>query len=195
FLGIQIVVAINVASDNLIISKMLGPEAVTAFSVPERMFGLVPMLIHLALQPLWPAYAEARARQDDAWVKNTLRRAFVNSLVVSSACCSGLVLLGQWIVEHWTAGVAVPTLVLLGGLALWKVVDSIEYSLTSFLSSAGALRPQLLYGFMAMSTALLGKVLLIPAVGLEVVPWVSAISRVIWSSIPLLFLSRSLAKS
>src|SRR5208337_2457232 len=68
FLVIQIVVAVNVSSDNLLIAHFLGPEAVTAFGVPERLFGLTPILIHLALQPLWPAYADAFARDDHRWI-------------------------------------------------------------------------------------------------------------------------------
>ena len=126
FLGLQIIVAINVASDNLIISHLLGPQRVTDFSIPERMFGLVPILIHLALQPLWPAYAEARARNDHDWVRKTLRLSFATALAVSITCCALLVLVGGWVVELWTGGAVVPGAALLTGLALWKIVDSGE---------------------------------------------------------------------
>lgn len=189
FLGIQIIVAVNVASDNVIIAHMLGPEAVTTFSVPERMFGLVPILIHLALQPLWPAYAEALARKDHDWIKRTLRQSFLLALAVSSACSLVLLAGGRWIVETWTSGVIHPPAMLLAGFGLWKIVDSIEFALTIFLASANILKPQLIFGFCAMSAALLSKLSFIATFGIDIVPWASGLARLSISLTPLLIIT------
>ncbi|MGA2494078.1 MAG: lipopolysaccharide biosynthesis protein [Roseiarcus sp.] len=193
FLGIQIVVAINVASDNLIIARTLGPQAVTAFAVPERMFGLIPMLIHLALQPLWPAYTEALARRDHSWISRTLRRSFLMALLASVIGLVVLVAFGRWIVDLWTGGSVIPSFGLLAGLGLWKLVDSIEYALTVFLASAGALRPQLIFGMLAMAAAILGKVYLLPMNGVEIVPWVSGLARITLSLFPLYIFAKTVA--
>jgi len=194
FLGVQIMVAVNVASDNLIIGRMSGPEHVTAFAVPERLFGLAPMLIHLALQPLWPAYSEARVRGDPDWIRKTLRRSFLTALAVSVVSAVLLLIFGRRIIEIWTSGAVSPSLYLLAGLGLWKVVDSIEFAVTVLLSSARMLKPQLVFGFIAMSAAISGKLLFIPLVGPDVVPWVSGVARLLFSLIPLYLFSRSITR-
>ena len=184
FLVIQIVVAVNVSSDNLLIAHFLGPEAVTAFGVPERLFGLTPILIHLALQPLWPAYADAFARDDHRWISATLKNSFLTALALSVLASLTLILAGGWIVRIWTAGAVAPWPELLRGLAVWKIIDSIEYAMTIFLAAAGALRPQMLCSFLAMLLALGCKIMLIPGHGVDWVPWISGLSRLSLSLTP-----------
>jgi O-antigen/teichoic acid export membrane protein len=194
FLGLQVMVAVNVASDNLIIGRMSGPQAVTAFAVPERIFGLIPMLLHLALQPLWPAYSEARVRGDVDWIRKILRRSLLTTLAVSVASSVLLLILGRGIIQIWTSDAVRPSLYLLAGLGLWKVVDSVEFAVTILLSSARMLKPQLVFGFTAMSAAIAGKLLFIPVLGPDVVPWVSGVARLLFVLIPLYLISRSITK-
>ena len=71
FLVLQLGVSIFYGSDNIIITHLLGPDAVAGYAVPERMFSLISTLLAMALMPLWPAYAEAAARGDHSWVRRT----------------------------------------------------------------------------------------------------------------------------
>ena len=74
FLGLQIAGSIILASDSIFVAQVLGAEAVTQYSVPERMFAFITLISTMTLMPLWPAYGEARARGDHVWVKLTLMR-------------------------------------------------------------------------------------------------------------------------
>jgi O-antigen/teichoic acid export membrane protein len=189
FLAMQLIVAVNVASDNLIVAWALGPRAVTQFSVPERVFGLVPMLIHLGLQPLWPAYAEARTRGDSRWVATTLRRSLVFSFIASAGPLLSLLFVGGPLIRLWTANAVTPSVALLAGLVLWKIVDSAEYALSVNLSSAGRLRPQIVFSGTAAAVALALKLALITTFPVSCVPWLSAGARIVLSFGPLLYLS------
>src|SRR5207248_1138716 len=74
FLVLQISMAFAFTSDNLVAAQVLGPEAVTQYSVPYRLFGIFITMLMVILGPLWPAYGEAASRGDVDWVVRTLKR-------------------------------------------------------------------------------------------------------------------------
>jgi O-antigen/teichoic acid export membrane protein len=69
FLGIEVLSAFNWSMDNLLIAGVLGPEEVTPYGVQVRVFGLVGTIGSMFLTPLWPAYADAVAHGDHAWIR------------------------------------------------------------------------------------------------------------------------------
>ena len=68
FFVIQVSMAIAYESDALVLTQILGPSAVTVYSVTMRVFLVVPALAGFVLAPLWPAYGEAISRGDAEWV-------------------------------------------------------------------------------------------------------------------------------
>ena len=66
--------ALAMNADYLVIAHVLGPESVTTFSVPARLFAQLGLLVSLVNLPLWPANGEALARGDVAWVRRITAR-------------------------------------------------------------------------------------------------------------------------
>ena len=58
----------------LAITMALGPAAVTGFNLILRLLSPVQQGQVILLTPVWPAYTEAHARGDHAWVARTFRR-------------------------------------------------------------------------------------------------------------------------
>jgi len=58
----------------LAISLAAGPDAVTAFNLLMRLFGLLQQGQVLLLAPIWPAYTEAAVRGDHGWIRRTFWR-------------------------------------------------------------------------------------------------------------------------
>ena len=189
FLAMQILTAVNVASDNLIIAKVLGPSAVTQFSVPERAFALISIFVHLALQPLWPAYAEARSRGDWPWIGATFRGSLRLALLGSVGMALPLVLIGDRLIKMWTFGEVAPSLALLVALALWKILDACEFALTVRLSGLGRLRPLVLFSAMAAASVLTLKLFLAPKYGVLALPYCTIVGRLVASVGPLALLA------
>ena len=73
FLLIQIAGAVVFSSDNVVVSHYLGAAQVTPYNVTWRFVGLAAMMQSLIFPALWPAYAEANARDDYGWVRRTFR--------------------------------------------------------------------------------------------------------------------------
>lgn len=103
FFLLQVLGIVNYSSDNIIISQVLGAEAVAGYAVAMRLFSLLPVVLSMFIVPLWSAYGEAYARGDAAWIKRTFRTTLGWSFLISLA--GGLVMVpwGQSII-HWWVG-------------------------------------------------------------------------------------------
>ena len=74
FFIIQMAVLVIFATDNMIITQVLGPEYVTPYNVVWKLFSIVIMGHTILVTPLWSAYTEAYAKGDIKWIRNTLKK-------------------------------------------------------------------------------------------------------------------------
>ncbi|MEI7970338.1 MAG: lipopolysaccharide biosynthesis protein [Betaproteobacteria bacterium] len=144
FFLLQLGTSIAYASDNLVVAHQLSVREVTDFSVYQKLFSMVPLLMGMALLPLWPAYGEALARRDTRWIRATLRKVTVVSFVVSCVSCLALVALAAPIIGWWVGPDVRGDVLLSIGLSFWVIVDCTGKSIAMFLNGVNMLRPQLL---------------------------------------------------
>lgn len=172
FFVLQIAVAVAYESDTLVLTQILGPSAVTTFSVTMRVFLVVPTLAWFVLAPLWPAYGEAISRGDAQWVRRTLARALRAGLLLSVTCAVILALIARPFIDVW-AGLRPPFLLIIAA-SIWVIVMTTAGVLATFLNSARVVRPQVVLALLMMTTNL----------GLSIVftRWIG-VSGVIWGSI------------
>ena len=71
FFLIQVAAVVVFSSDNVIVSHYLGASQVTPYSVTWRIAGLAAVLQSLMFPALWPAYAEAYAKREFRWIRQT----------------------------------------------------------------------------------------------------------------------------
>ena len=74
YLVIQLAMTLSMYSDSIIATQILGLEAVTQYAVVSKPFALLSATLFMAFVPMWPAYTEALAKGDMAWVRQTLNR-------------------------------------------------------------------------------------------------------------------------
>ena len=86
------------ATDNMIITQMIGPEEVPAYNIAFKYFNLVMVFFTVLTVPYWSAFTDAFHRQDHQWIKNTVRALmriwFLSLVVVVVMLVLGLVLGG-----------------------------------------------------------------------------------------------------
>ena len=184
FFVLQLAGAVAYASDNFVIAQMLGAPAVAEYAVPEKLFALLSIAVAMALGPLWPAYGEAIARGDSAWVARTLKRSFLVAVAVAGAGALLLVIFGPAIVELWVRGSITPALSVLVALGCWKVVEAGGVATAMFLNGAHVIRLQLICALVTVVTAIGLKVLLIPQLGAAGAAWASVIAFGLFTAIP-----------
>ncbi len=74
FFIIQIAVLIVFATDNMIITQVLGPAYVTPYQIAYKLFSVFIMAANIILTPLWSAYTDAYARGEYDWITKTIKK-------------------------------------------------------------------------------------------------------------------------
>lgn len=171
FFVLQVIVALAFSADNLIAARLLGAEAVTQYAVPMRLFSVIPLVLGLMITPLWPAYGEAIARGDIAWVRRTLTRSLVLMLPAAGLPAIALLLLADPILHLWIGDAVTAPLALKAGLACWVVVLALGNTLAMFLNGAGLLKAQVIVASVMCVTTLALKIVLTQRMGLPGLAW------------------------
>jgi len=176
FLVLQLGYAVAFSSDNLIVSHVLGASRVAEYSICVRLFSVVTLLVSAFVSPLWPAYTEAHARGNIAWIQNTVRRSALAALAVGGLLSAGLAVFGQTIVHHWAGHKVVPSLSLLWGMAAWVTLDTLRATVSNLLNALYVLKFQA-YLFMVLAVvSIAAKIVVGRSLGLEGIMWAGVIT-------------------
>jgi O-antigen/teichoic acid export membrane protein len=182
FLVLQAGVVAIYESDKLVILKLLGPDAVTRYAIPGRLFVMMYGVFMLMISPLWPAHGEALRRGDVAWTRRALRWSLV--LGCGSILLFGTVMFffGPQIVRIWTGKPVDFSRTLIAGLTLMFALRAWVDCRSIIVNSAGVLIPQLaFYGGHAVLNVIVAF-LLAPRFGIEGVAWATVLTALVTST-------------
>ncbi len=144
-------------SQPFIITQVLGPAQVGIFNVVYRLMTLPLQLIQIVTFPLMPAYGEARARQDWAWIRVTLRRSLKTSAVGIFCMVLAMVILARPIVRLWVGPGMEPDQSLVLALGLYVFVAGVVTPASVMLYGLERIGPQALFASLnALATVVLG---------------------------------------
>ena len=73
FFVIQMASVVILTTDNMIITRLLGPEHVSGYNIVSKLFSLIIIGHGIILAPLWSAYTEAYTRGDGDWLVRNRR--------------------------------------------------------------------------------------------------------------------------
>jgi O-antigen/teichoic acid export membrane protein len=184
FFVLQVSIAVGYSSDNIVIAQILGASAVALYAIPQKLFGYVSQLVLIGLTPLWPAYGEAMARGDVAWVRKTLFRSIALVTTVSIGMSTILVLCGAKIVSLWAGPNIRPSLLLLSALAASVVASSVSNSFSIFLNGLSIMRFQAICATVGSSANIVLSIYLTRRIGIPGVVIGSVVSQVVCGVIP-----------
>ena len=127
-------------SANLIIANRLGPAAVTQYSVPYAVFAVLISVAYYTVSPYLPAYADALARGDVAWIRRRARQTLALTVMVLGGGGALLVVAGQEGIRLWSAGHVTPTFGLLIALACFSLLKACSNTTGVLLVGLGLVR-------------------------------------------------------
>lgn len=185
FFVLQIAGAVGYQTDNIILAQVMGTASVAIYAVAAKLFVMIPSFINLVMMPLWPAYGEAFARGDAAWMKNTLRRSLLLSVGVTVLVGTALVIFGRPLIRGWVGTGVEPPLGLLVALAIWAVVASgVSVPVAMFCNGIGFVRVQAICSvLMALSNVAL-SIGLTRMIGICGVVYGSVIAQAVFVLLP-----------
>ena len=100
FFTIQISMLVILTTDNIIITKLLGVEAVTPYNIVSKLFQTFLVFSGIVLTPLWTLFLDAYLKKDKNWIKNILKKLNVLYLIL----CIGVfvtIFLTPFITKIW----------------------------------------------------------------------------------------------
>jgi O-antigen/teichoic acid export membrane protein len=181
---LQVCLILTYSSDNVIIAQFLGPEAVTQYAIPYQMFSLSLIIFNVILAPLWPAYSEALARGDLAWVRKALNRSLKFILLSTGITSILLVVFGKILLNFWVGSKVSPSLLLNLPLGIWMVVLTLGSALSMVLNAANIFYFQIKFVFLTFVIAIILKCTFINKFGLPGMVWGTILSYVLFFIIP-----------
>jgi O-antigen/teichoic acid export membrane protein len=195
FFVLQLTVAVAYTSDSLVIAHLLGASAVADYAVPEKMFGLITLALAMVLSPLWPAYGEAIARGDHAWVRRTLKRSLLMAVLLAAAASVGLLWAGPTLMRWWVGDALTAPFLLMLALAAWKVVEAGGNAVAVYLNGAHVIGLQVVVAAAVAVSALTLKFWFIPMWGVAGAVWATVVAYLLFAALPYaLFLPRLVRK-
>jgi O-antigen/teichoic acid export membrane protein len=150
FFGIQLCMIVIFTTDNLIISKLLGPSEVTNYDVVYKLFYVAITISVIAQDPFWALYTDAFQKKDFEWIKKTIRR--LNIMFVAFVfIIIGLFFLSKPLIKIWIQRDLQISTSLILFMSLFVLIRVYGTIYMTFLNSIGKVKVQLwLYIFGAI---------------------------------------------
>jgi O-antigen/teichoic acid export membrane protein/ubiquinone/menaquinone biosynthesis C-methylase UbiE len=186
FFILQLVLATVSSIKPILLTQIIGPDAVTEFSVTNQMFLFLPMTTSLILFPLWPAYGEAISRGDRVWAWSTFQKSLRVSIIFTLPSSLLLVILGPKLLQYWTGSIISSSWSLLIALGINSVLlYGWGYPISNFLNGIGEVAIQV-YCAVLMFFANIGlSIFLIKSIGISGVVWGTVFTYTILVFIPI----------
>lgn len=136
-------------TDNLIITKVLGPEEVPAYNIAFRYFNLLTVFFGLVTTPFWSAFTEAYIKKDMEWIHKVMKKLF---RLWAAVAVIGILMFfaSPWVFKVWIGDeIQIPRLLSLI-MMVWVLASSGLSIFGTFLSGIGKLRLSLFHSIVVM---------------------------------------------
>jgi O-antigen/teichoic acid export membrane protein len=173
FCGLTMATLLGTGTDELIIAHARGSAAVAQYDVVYKLSALT-LLIQYFTVCLWPAFSEAQARGDGAWLRSAFRRTTAMAAVLAVLLSLVLLVFGRHIVQFWVGKAMVPSFALLLGFCCLKFVTNLSETAVSLLNTAPLLHTHIRIAGTAAIVAVCAKVIAAHYAGGVGVIWATA---------------------
>ncbi|MFD2937237.1 lipopolysaccharide biosynthesis protein [Spirosoma flavum] len=142
FFIIQVFSIILVHTNNFLVLKILGPEAVTMYYIPFRLFSFISMLFTIIIMPYWSAFTNAYATKDLFWIKENIKKLRLVWLILSMG---GIIvfIFSDLLYKLWISSELKIPIYLSLAMLLYVMVYSWQTLHVYFLNGVGKIRLQL----------------------------------------------------
>jgi O-antigen/teichoic acid export membrane protein len=190
FLVLHLVGIAAFSSDNLLAIWICGPEAAGLYAIAMKLFSPCRLLAGTLLGPLWPAYGEAIARGDIAWVRRTVAASIITVEAAVLPVALVCLFFGDELIRLWFQRPISLGFGLLAGGALWVVLEAVGSGMAVFLNGASVLRAQVPLGITFAVTAIAAKVTFANQFGIAGIIWGTVLAYSITQLVPYLHIVR-----
>lgn len=128
---------------NVVISRELGPDAVTEYNIAYKYFNIAYSVMTIILTPFWTAFTDAYHKADFSWMRKT-KKALEIIWLLEIAAVVLMVLVSPWFYSMWVGDSVSIELMLSIGMAFFILVQSIGAVYMNLINGIGTIRIQLI---------------------------------------------------
>jgi len=167
FFVLQLTGIIGYQTDNIVIARILGAEAVAEFAVAMRVYSLPAVLVGFLAMALWPAYGEAFNRGDIAWIKSTFSKSVCLSFAIALPIILVFMIWGMQIIEWWAGPEVKPSFELVVGMGLWSMLAVLASAVSALLNGLHVVKFQIVAASVFAVTNIALSVYLVDKIGVS----------------------------
>jgi O-antigen/teichoic acid export membrane protein len=143
FFIIQTSVLVLYSTDNIIITRILGPEEVVGYAAARKFFGIVDMGFSIVLVPFWSAFTDAYTKGEIDWVKRSIYR-LLKLVTLVALGLTILFFISPWVYEIWLGDKVEISWQLSLLMAVFVLVRAWSNVFIYFINGVGKVKLQLL---------------------------------------------------
>ena len=174
---------LGTSTDNIIIAQFLGASEVAAYAVVQRLFSLT-FLVQLFASPLWPAFNNAVETSDFVWASRTYKHIQILAICLTLLICLPLIFFGQAIIKVWAGPLVIPSISLITGYALFRLVSGFAEAPMPVLMCDKYVRKLLVIATVAGGVSFILKIIFVQRWQAAGVAWASALSYGVFFTLP-----------
>jgi len=141
FFLIQIQGVVLYQCTNILISRLSGPEYVTAYNIAYKYLNIALMVYSIVLTPLWPAFTDAYTRKDFIWMKSIYKK--MTRFYIFSACIVILMIASSNIIyKLWIGDRAEVPFSMTLALGIFILINSWDALQVNLINGIGTIKLQ-----------------------------------------------------
>lgn len=128
---------------NIVISRELGPDAVTEYNIANKYFGIASSVLIIILTPFWSAFTDAFNKNDFAWMRK-VKRSLEVVWLIELAVVVLMVVVAPWFYKIWVGDSVSVATSLSAGMAFFIISQSLGAVYMNLINGIGTIRIQLI---------------------------------------------------
>lgn len=131
---------------NVVISRELGPEAVTEYNIAYKYFSVINMVINIIVLPFWSAFTNAYQTGDILWMKKVVK-VLERFWFVSSIATLMMLIFSNWVYKIWVGSDVVIDFSLSVAIAIYMIINNLGAIYLNLINGIGTVRIQMIVYF------------------------------------------------
>jgi len=187
FLVLQIICLVGFSTDTIILAQKVGPASVAQYAIIQKLSGIAMSIQIIGVSPLWPAYTEALARKEHAWIKRTFYRSVIACVCIGIFAAVPQIVFGNAIIRFWTKTSLNISLSAFCAAGVWLVLYGYGAATATLMNGVGQLKVQIVSGALFALASIVAKLAIARQYGVAGVIWATVVTYTIFVVVPVWF--------
>lgn len=141
FFLIQIQSIVLFQSTNILISNVSGPESVTSYNIAYKYMGIAMMAFNIILTPLWPAFTDAKTKNDFNWMRKVYKKMSI-LYVYSVFVMIIMAIIAPWVYNIWIGTKADVSYIMTLFVCIYVIIQNWDGLQVNLINGIGTVKLQ-----------------------------------------------------